>query len=235
MAGNHLEETVDEEPLIARSQKGDASELVVDKEDLAAFCDPRWLDVPYDEAELAEALREPAPLFEIHGLEEVPWHKYTHAYGTASEVPKDIRGLVSSQGDVRNRSLWELFGSIYHQGTIYPATSIAVPFLIRIAADQRLLDRPKVCELLNAIAESCANDPERVSQNWSWRREHFGETYAKSTEEMASDELAVRGSVRLAFLDYAETIQSLVSDTDTEVSKWAASILDHLGATGKGL
>ncbi len=87
----HLEEITEDVEPIARSQGGDARELVVSKDSLAAFSDPRWKGVACDETELAKALRGPPLLFEVEGLDSIPWHQYTHAYGTASDVPKDIR------------------------------------------------------------------------------------------------------------------------------------------------
>src|SRR5436189_4690399 len=52
---SHLEETTEDVEPIARSQGGDAKELLVSKEALAAFADPRWSSVACNEKELAEA------------------------------------------------------------------------------------------------------------------------------------------------------------------------------------
>ena len=229
---SHLEETTEEVEPIARSQWGDASELVVSKDDLAAFCDPRWKDVPFDETELANALREPPLLFEVDGLEKIRWHEYSHAYGTASEVPKDIRRLASSEAEVREQALWQLFGSIYHQGTIYSATAAAVRFLLRLALDKRLPDRAKLCELLDAVAESAAIDPVALRKAWAWRRKSFGEIYAKPTAQMAEDEVANFLAVRRAFLDCVNPIKELRADSDPGIANSADSILRHLERSG---
>jgi hypothetical protein len=230
---SRLEETAEEIEPVARSQKGDARELVVDKDAQAAFSDPRWKGVPFDQAELEDVLREPPLLFEIEGLEKIPWHNYTHAYGTASDVPKDIRYLASSESEVREGALWQLFGSIYHQGTIYSATAVAVPFLLPLALDGRLPDRPKLCELLEAVAKSAAADPAKLRENWAFRAKHFGECYAKPTAEMADEEVANFLAVRRALLDRLGAIQELQSDSDPEVARAAASILGHLERAGK--
>src|SRR5260370_16330581 len=110
------------------------------------------------------------------------WHECTHAYGSASALPKDIRRLAWSEPQVREQALWELGGSIYHQGTIYAATAAALPFLLRLASDRRVPDRAKIWELLDAIAESSAIDPERIRETLAWRRKNFGEIYPKPTE-----------------------------------------------------
>jgi hypothetical protein len=164
---SHLGETTEQVEPIARSQKGDARELVVSKNALSAFSGPRWRGVPCDKAELASALQEPPLLFEVDGLEKIRWHEYTHAYGSASELPKDIRRLASSEPQVREQALWELGGSIYHQGTIYAATAVALPFLLRLASDRKVPDRAKIWKLVDAIAESSAIDPERIREAWA--------------------------------------------------------------------
>lgn len=225
---SHLEETTEEVEPITRSQKGDARELVVRKEELAAFCDPRWKAMPGDETELANALREPPLLLEIEGLDKIRWHEYSHAYGTASEVPKDIRRLASAEAEVREQALGQLFGSIYHQGTIYSATAVAVPFLLQLATDKRLPDRSKLCELLEAVAESAAVDPTKLRAAWAWQRKNFGEIFAKPTAEMAEAEVANFLAVRQAFLDCLDAIETLQSDSDPNVANKAASILRSL-------
>lgn len=221
---SRLEETAEEVEPIACSQKGDAQALVARKEDLTAFRGPHWEAVPVDEVELANALREPPLLFELEGLAEIPWHKYKHAYGAASDVPKDIRRLASSEVEVREQALWQLFGSIYHQGTIYSATAVAVPFLLRLASDKRLPGRFQLCELLDAIAESAVVDPVKLREAWAWRLKHFGEIFAKPTAEMAEDEIADFLAVRRAFHDRLDVLRDLRSDSDPDVAKIAASI-----------
>lgn len=41
-----------------------------------------------------------------------------------------IRNLASNDQDIRSESLWNLFDSIYHQGTLSPKAAFAVPFLV---------------------------------------------------------------------------------------------------------
>jgi hypothetical protein len=224
-----LEETTEDVEPIARTQGGDANELVVTKDELAAFSDPRWKGVACDETELAKALRGPPLLFEVEGLDSIPWHQYTHAYGTASDVPKDIRRLASADPEVREQAAWQLLGSIYHQGTLYPATSMAAPFLVCLALDKRLPDRSKVLEVLDALAESAAIDPSKIRETWEWRRKNFGERYSKPSAEMAEDEIACFLGVRRAMLAHLAAFQELVSDKDAETARLARSILNHLG------
>ena len=82
-------------------------------------------------------------------LDQIPWNQLTHAYGTAEDVPQLLR---ASQSDGARDALSELFGNIWHQGTVYEATSYAVPFLLELAADASIPEQRGVVELLGAIA-----------------------------------------------------------------------------------
>jgi hypothetical protein len=223
---SHLEATDEHIEPIARSQGGDANELVVSKDVLAAFSDSRWKTLACDEKDLADALRGPPLLFQVEGLDKIRWHEYTHAYGSASELPKHIRRLASSDPEVRQQALWELLGSIYHQGTIYPATAVALPFLIRLAADHRTPDPVKIWELLDAIAESSAIDPNKIRETWAWRRKNFGEIYARPSEKMAASEMATIAKVRATFLDNVAVIRQAAANPG--VSDAVESIIGHL-------
>lgn len=83
-------------------------------------------------------------------LDEIRWGELQHAYGTAEDVPGQLRKLrVASTCE---EALDELFGNIWHQGTVYEATSFAVPFLVELASDETTPNRVGVLNLLEAIA-----------------------------------------------------------------------------------
>lgn len=69
----------------------------------------------------------------LEGLDEVDWSSLQHAYGPATDVPGLIRDLTSSRRKRRERALFELYGNIWHQHTVYEATARAVPYLVEIA------------------------------------------------------------------------------------------------------
>ncbi|MFE2386827.1 hypothetical protein ACFXDC_36280, partial [Streptomyces misionensis] len=86
------------------------------------------------------------------GLDTVDWSALTHAYGPADDLPGLLRDLCSPDAPQRHKALHELYGNIFHQGSRYPATAAAVPFLARMAADPALPDRSALLELLAALA-----------------------------------------------------------------------------------
>jgi hypothetical protein len=84
-----------EAPTIGKTEGGDARELVVPKERLSAFQDPRWSSTPHDPAALEAALRGPPLLADLPGLNDVDWGSLSHAYGAASDVPLDLKRVAS--------------------------------------------------------------------------------------------------------------------------------------------
>jgi len=65
----------------------------------------------------------------LDGLEAVDWNGIGAAYGSAAEVPDLLSTAYSGDGDV----WFELWGMLCHQGTVYDASPIAVPFLAQLA------------------------------------------------------------------------------------------------------
>ncbi|OIK23665.1 hypothetical protein VT52_031345 [Streptomyces malaysiense] len=88
----------------------------------------------------------------LSGLDGLDWSALTHAYGPADDVPGLLRALCSPDAEQRHQALDALYGNIFHQGSRYPATAAAVPFLVRMAADPALPGRAVCLELLAALA-----------------------------------------------------------------------------------
>jgi hypothetical protein len=90
----------------------------------------------------------------LEGLEQVEWDHLEHAYGSSGDVPGLLRDLTSRRRRRRERALFELFGNIHHQGTVYSATAPAVPFLAELVRCDETDDRVRVelAWLLGAIA-----------------------------------------------------------------------------------
>ncbi|MBK6013412.1 hypothetical protein [Streptomyces sp. MBT53] len=66
---------------------------------------------------------------------DMDWSRLTHAYGSAADLPE----FFESVGDPESADwAWEeLWSSLYHQGTVYPASFAALPALTDIAAGRR--------------------------------------------------------------------------------------------------
>ncbi|MFI6588179.1 HEAT repeat domain-containing protein [Embleya sp. NPDC050493] len=70
----------------------------------------------------------------LAGLDDIDWAALGHAYGSAEDVPDQLRAVCGPDEEAREDAFRSLFGNIFHQGTRYSASPYAVPFLARIAA-----------------------------------------------------------------------------------------------------
>lgn len=88
----------------------------------------------------------------LAGLDNVPWESLRHAYGQADDIPNLLRDIANGDAEVAAGAVDELYGSIWHQGTIYDATPHAVPFLATMAVAGMV--PTDLIHLLGLIAES---------------------------------------------------------------------------------
>ena len=84
----------------------------------------------------------------LEGLDKIDWSKLKHAYGEASDVPNLIRSLLSNDKKVREDAIYELCGNILHQGTVYEASSYAIPFLQELLKFPDTPDKASIAALL---------------------------------------------------------------------------------------
>ncbi len=88
----------------------------------------------------------------FEGLDDIPWADLDHAYGKAGDVPGLIRDLVKTDGAVADAAIHALFGNIWHQGTVYPASAPAVLYLAEALGAISPERRPQVLQLLGSLA-----------------------------------------------------------------------------------
>jgi hypothetical protein len=87
----------------------------------------------------------------LAGLDDIAWSGLEHAYGEAADVPALLRTLLSDDVHERQKTIYQLYGNIFHQGTRYQATAYAVPFLARLALEPSTFRRAEIVDLLGAI------------------------------------------------------------------------------------
>ena len=87
-------------------------------------------------------------------LDDIPWKRLTHAFGSAEDVPDLLRRLRTAPAEMAGEQspLWHLYENIWHQGTVYEVTAYTVPFLIELATCPSVPDRVGILGLLAAIA-----------------------------------------------------------------------------------
>ncbi len=97
-------------------------------------------------------------------LDDAPWPDLTHAYGSAEEVPAQLRALLSPDTDARKQARSQLYDTLVPQGTRFEASAHAVPFLLELADDPSTPERAELLELLVALA---------IGDDQWWRSEGF--------------------------------------------------------------
>jgi HEAT repeat protein len=94
----------------------------------------------------------------LEELDQVDWTLYSHAYGPATDLADLIRRLVITNNaddkadQAAEDTLEQLYGMIWHQGTVYSATAIAVPFLIDIVTHNISSHTVGILNLLSSCA-----------------------------------------------------------------------------------
>src|SRR3954447_21021818 len=89
----------------------------------------------------------------LEGLDEIDWASLTHAHGVATDLPERLRSLLSEDPEVRMEAIAHLLGTIWHQGTVYPASAAAVPFLFELLGHPDVRDKGGIVNLLGCIAD----------------------------------------------------------------------------------
>ncbi len=81
-------------------------------------------------------------------VEDVNWRLLKTCYGIATEIPKWLKQLASSDLVIRQKAFEQLTDQIYHQGTVYEATPYVVPFLIDLLSNPLVQDKENILDLL---------------------------------------------------------------------------------------
>jgi hypothetical protein len=154
----------------------------------------------------------------LEGLDDVPWGKFQHAYGSAEDVPGLLRRLASGDAE----ALSELYGNIWHQGTVYEATAHAVPFLIALASAAQVPARQEILAYLGCLA--LGNSYLDVHQHMSIFE---NERNAPDFDERLAEEMAWVRATREAVRSGGPAYARLLHDASQEVRAGAAYLLGH--------
>lgn len=87
-----------------------------------------------------------------HLLDSVNWASLQHAYGEATDVPDNLRALLSPNKSDRLDAYQALYSNIFHQATRYEATAYAVPYLLKILENPATPGRASVIDYLVDLA-----------------------------------------------------------------------------------
>jgi hypothetical protein len=119
---------------------------------------------------------------ELAGVDAEPWGELEGAYGQqVGEFPRLLRALASADPLVRRYALAGIDSEIEHQGSTYPASDRAIPYLARMLAHGNA-DRTR---LLGVI--QCAGTGESIAEAWP----HVFAIFPRATLEQRLKILAI--------------------------------------------
>ncbi|MFZ1324575.1 MAG: HEAT repeat domain-containing protein [Candidatus Contendobacter sp.] len=164
----------------------------------------------------------------LENLDHVDWSSLEHAYGEASDVPDLLRSLLATDSEVREEAIYELFGNIWHQGTVYPASAAAVPFLYELLTAPDVRDKPNIAHLLASIADGVGYlevhaAHERGEANW---RKILAES-GKTLERELGRERAEIDAVHRAASAGLRHLLPYLNDSEPEIRRAVAAALGN--------
>src|SRR6266545_1838110 len=149
-------------------------------------------------------------------LDDVDWDRFHHAYGPASDVPVLLARLNDPDPAAASEALGVLANNLRHQGGTSCAGPLAVPFLIRLAADPDVHHRWQLLDLAGEIGRRnhfgrdtrtgllrCADDEERYDNHG------YPEQWSI---QAGRDALAADTAVLLSLLDYPDSHVREITD-----------------------
>jgi tetratricopeptide (TPR) repeat protein len=158
----------------------------------------------------------------LETLDHVNWASLRHAYGSAVDTPRWLHGLASDQAEVRENARKEVWASVLHQGSIYPATPHVVPFLLELLRAEGVADKVELLYLLHGCATGYSHLNSIAirrdeSNRCIWDRPGFEEERRKEVEAVAAAARAVA--------DATPTYAGLLSHPDAGLRSAAARVL----------
>lgn len=156
----------------------------------------------------------------LEGLDQIDWASLHHAYGPATDVPALLRDLASSELSRVDVAIYDLFGNIWHQHTVYEASAYAVPFLIELVQNRSVLKRPMILILLASLATGSSYLA--VHQGIQGMRPERG---TAAFDEKLQRELAWVRAAHEAVAEGIPAFVALLRDPDEEVAACAAYTL----------
>lgn len=84
----------------------------------------------------------------LDDLNKIDWKNLQHAYGSAADIPNDLKDLTSIDKNTRKKAINNLQKNVFHQGTRYQATVYTIPFLYELIQSEFTRDKHEIILLL---------------------------------------------------------------------------------------
>lgn len=89
-------------------------------------------------------------------LSSIPWSKLKTASGTAEHVPDALKGLVSPDESIREKSYWQLDNKVVRQSDLFESAYFVLPFVLTMLRERVPHGRDIIYELVFEIANGFA-------------------------------------------------------------------------------
>lgn len=161
-------------------------------------------------------------LIMLDGLDDIPWGELEHAYGVASDVPELIRSLTDPDPKVRSKTMWTLYGNVFHQGTRFPATPYVVPFLIELCGRPEISNRLELLSFWGSLITGYFSVRERPT--WSDGEVVYGFGEPQKLDRTDPYSVALFDIYKNS-LEGKELLYSLINEEELAVRAGAAWVL----------
>jgi hypothetical protein len=164
----------------------------------------------------------------LEGLDNVDWKSLTHAYGSAEDVPDQLRALAFGDTEERESAVWSLYGNIYHQGTVYQATAYAVPFLVEMITAPAFPKKEEVLLLLLHLASG--HSYLDAHQHFEWEKQKAAkdpEGYQAQLQEELGWVQAARQAVDQAHPTYIALLDAEEAKTRATAAYLLSGFREH--------
>lgn len=88
----------------------------------------------------------------LSGMNAIDWSMINDCYGPANEIPALLRAALSDNKDHRDFAFHLLHQTVWHQGSIYEASSFVVPLLQSMLVSPQTPDKGAVAFLIACLA-----------------------------------------------------------------------------------
>ncbi|PQO40077.1 HEAT repeat domain-containing protein [Blastopirellula marina] len=156
----------------------------------------------------------------LSGLDQVDWKSLSHAYGSAEDVPAQMCKLTSPDKAVWETAIYDFYGNIWHQGTVYEATAYAVPFLLELLAASSIACKTDILYLLKSLANGSSYLD--VHQTLDW---HRNERKTEEFQAQVREELKYVAAARRAVLEGVPLYLACLTEPDPAMRGAAAYVL----------
>ncbi|MFC4065861.1 hypothetical protein [Actinoplanes subglobosus] len=170
----------------------------------------------------------------LEGLGDIDWSAFDGAYGPCAEAPGILRAVADPDPEAAGEGWFEFCSSIWHQGTVYPVTVRAVPFLIELAVTDGVHRRDRLLHALGSLT-----DPDRCDgPDLPAVREAIVAGSAALRPPIGDPDPAVRAAAAYALGrcgDLGPLQDRWGTEQDPAVRAALLLALHHNGAAGEGL